>query len=325
MPKPKHPLAGDEKWIFAQPDVGFSTHYVSVHQKTEEREVRSISNVATCREGLVHNIRNGLQGGLCLKVSTGANEWEFRFQQVKDVDLEDPAAKEAGMTAMRIQRTAFTQKVLSKKLLGQFVQVADIVAGPVCVLLSNRRPEGEWWRTPIEKVLVENYIHWYGSDNFFLQHPVLVSLVSALYRQVALLCRAGRAKEIIKAVDYKQVEECLSSGDYKLALEIINQTRPWIEVPAGKNGNEINYPFPEGHWRRLKCLQRGRRRHGYPKLLGQDFGEGWDLLSKATQWTGMYSFWGPIGSRTDRHRQLVELGKLIKRKENGDKSVPSLT
>lgn len=325
MPKAKHPLEGDEKWVFAQPDVGFNARYVSVHQKTGERETRSISNATTCREGLVHNIRQGLQNGLCLKVSTGPDEWEFSWCQVKNVDLTDPAAKESGMTALKIQRTALTQKVLSKRFLTQFIQVADIVAGPVCVLLSTGRPEGEWWRTPIEEVLQDNFLYWYGSDNFFMQHPVLVSLISGLYRQVALLCRAGRAKEIIASVDYKQVEECLSSGDYKIALKIIEQTRPWIEVPTGKSGNEINYPFPVGHWRRLKCLQRGRRRHGYPKLLGQDFGEGWDLVSKATQWTGMYSFWGQKNGVTDKGHQLIELGKLIRRKKSGDKQAPDLT
>ena len=325
MAEAEHPLKGDEKWVFAQPDVGFNTHYVSVHQKTGEREVRSISNASSCREGVVHNIRGGLQSGLCLKVNTGPKEWEFAWQQIKDVDLADPSAKEPGMTLLKIQRTTFTQKALSKKFLEEFVQVADIVAGPVCVLLSTGRPEGEWWRTPADKVLQDGFIYWYGSDNFFMQHPVLVSLVSGLYRQVALLCRAGRAKEIIASVDYKLIEECLSSGAHESALEIISQTRPWIEVPIGKHGNEVNYPFPVGHWRRLKCLQRGRRRHGYPKLLGQDFCEGWNLLKKANEWTGMYSFWGRESEVTDKGRQLIELGKLIRRKKSGGKPAPDLT
>ncbi len=315
-------LAGDEKWVFAQPRVGFSTHYIAVHCKTQERESRSIANAAICREGLVHNIRQGLQGSLVQKVKTGSEEWEFTFQQIKHIDLEDSAAKEAGMTSMKIHKASLNKKYLSKKTLKQFSLAADIVMGPVCVLLGRDRPIGEWWRTPPEKILQEDYLHWHGSDNFFLQHPALVSLVSGLYRQVALLCRAERAGEILETIDYREIEECLSSGDHTQALEIIEKTRHWIEVPCGTNGHDINYPFPQGYWRRLKCLQRGLRRHGYETLMGQSFVDGWALEAKGENYTGMYALWGPKKDRTSAGKSLTELGRFIRRQKSEDKSAP---
>lgn len=318
-------LAGDEKWVFVQPEVGFHAHYVAVDCGNQERETRSISNVAICREGVVHNVRQGLQGSLVQKVKTGPDDWQFVFQQIKDIDLEDPAAKEAGMTFMRIHKKSLDKKYLSKKILREFVMATDIVMGPVCVLLGRHRPVGEWWRTPPEEILQGDYLRWHGSDNFFLQHPALVSLVSGLYRQVALLCRAGRGGEIIETLDYREVEECLSSGDYKLALPIIEKTRHWIEVPLGQDGHAPNYPFPKGYWRRLKCLQRGLRRHGYEKLMGQNFIDGWALEAKGQAYNGMYALWGMNKKKaTAAGRQLTDLGRFIRRKDSGDKSAPRI-
>jgi hypothetical protein len=277
---------------------------------------------------MIYNIRQGLQKGLCQKVSTGRKDWQFSLRQTQDVDLADPAAKRAGMTVMKIHRNAFKQKVLSQRLLGHFAKTADVVMGPICVLLGHSRPEGEWWRTDPDKILVNSYLHWYGSDNFFLQHPALVSLVGGLYRQIALLCRAGLAEEVINSVDYREVEECLSSNDWRLALAITKAARPWIEVPCAQHGYVANFPVPlenGWYWRRLQRLQRGARRHGYEKLLGQNFTEGWALEAKGTQWSGLYSFWGQKEEPTEAHRRLMELGRPLRRKKSGNKQAPRLT
>lgn len=327
MPVSEHPLAQEEDWVFAQPDVGFSTHYVAVDCETGERQVRSIASANTCREGVIYNIRRGLQENLCRKVQPRGkkDEWSFKFQQTKEVDLQDPAAKEAGMSAMRINRSAFNRKVLSKRFLGKFIKATDIVMGPLCVLLAHHRPEGDWWRTNPEEILLGPYVYWYGLDNFFLQHPALVSILTGLYRQIALVCRAGHTDEIIASVDYREVEECLSTNNWKQALAIVKGTRPWIEVPCAKHASTVNYPFPPGYWQRLQRLQRGARRHGYEKILGQSFVEGWALEEKGTQWTGSYNFWGQKGELTDAHRQLMELGRPSRRKKSGNKPAPRLT
>lgn len=321
----KHPLAKSEAWVFAQPEVGFSTHYVAVNLETGQREVRSISNLASCREGVVYNIRQGLQGSLCQKKHANSKaEWEFTFHQIKEVDLRDPVAKEAGRTIMKINRSALHAKVLSNCFLRKFAKACDIVMGPVCVMLGMHRPEGDWWRTDPEKILENSHLCWYGSDNFFLQHPVLVSIVTGLYRQVALACRAGYADQILASVDYQEVEECLSTNNWKQSLAIIKETRPWIEVPCAKGGGVVNYPFPPGYWRRLKCLQRGARRHGYEKVLGQNFVDGWALEAKGNHWSGLYNFWGQEGELTQAHRQLMELGKPLRRKKSGAKPASRL-
>ncbi len=313
-----HPLAQDKNWVFSQQDLGFQTQYVAIHDKSGKRQVRSIADAVNCRETVIHNIRQGLQGGLCQKVKTGDGAWEFVFKQIKSVDLADPATKEAGMTAMKIQRSVLNGvKNISSP---DFVKVVNTVLGPMCVILATSRLEGEWWRTPEDETDKNGFLWWWGSDNFFLQHPVLVSVTTGLYRQAALLYRAGYLDRIIESVDYKEVEECLSTGSKKHALEILRKTRPWIEVPSGVGGLNENYPFPQGYWQRMHRLQIGARRHGYEKLLDQDFSSGWNLELKGTQWTGLYSFWGETGEYTPAHDRLMKLGRPIALEKIREKS-----
>jgi hypothetical protein len=323
MPKSDHFLANDPNWAFYQPETGFQTHYVAVNRKTRRWRTRSISNVSTCREGLIHNIRQGLQSGLCDRVQTGPHRWQFDLCQTKDADLTHPRGKGPGKTNLKLRKSVFLthyNEAIKEETLLKFVQATDIIVGPICVLLASHRPEGDWWKTDPNKVCDGTYIYWSGSDNFFLQHPALVSLMAGLYRQVALLCKAGYGDKIIESIDYREIEECLSTNNWRQALAIIDKTRPWIEVPCAKNGYVINFPFPLGYWRRLQRLQRGARRHGYEKLFDQSFGEGWSLEHKGHQWSGMYNIWGEKGKLTGAHRRLMELGRPLRRKRSGNKS-----
>jgi len=255
MKASENPLVGDKDWCFHQPDLGFQTKYIAIEDKSGERKIRSTSHATSCRENLIHGIRTGLQAGLCQKVRTGKSEWEFVYKQTWSVDLSDPATKEAGASAMRLHWEGLNGCKAKKSLvLMDFIRVVDTVMGPMCVLLASNRPEGEWWRTPEEEILKKDYLHWWGLDNFFLQHPVLASIVSGLYRQAALLYRAGYEDLIMKSVDYKEIEECLSTGSKQHALEILKKTRPWIEVPPGEGGYTANYPFPQGYWTRMHRL-----------------------------------------------------------------------
>lgn len=321
MKASENPLVGDKNWCFHQPNLGFRTKYVATDDKSGERVIRSTSHATSCRENLIHAIRQGLQSGLCQKVRTGKSEWDFVFKQIKSVDLSDSATKEAGANAMKLNWDGLNDCGNKKKLvLIDFVRVVDTVMGPMCVLLASSRPEGEWWRTPEEEILKKDFLYWWGSDNFFLQHPVLASIVSGLYRQAALLYRAGYEDRIMGSVDYKDIEDCLSTGSKQHALEILRKTRPWIEVPPGKDGYVANYPFPQGYWTRMHRLQIGARRHGYEKILNQNFSEGWDLEAKKTHWTGLYSFWGEKGEYTDAHTRLMDLGRPKSLGKGGKKS-----
>ena len=147
----------------------------------------------------------------------------------------------------------------------------------------------------------------------------MFGIVTGLYRQVALLCNAGFAEDIIEAADHDRVQETISNCDWREALSIAMDIRPWIEVPVGQNGGALNYPFPLGYWQRFMRLQRGARRHGYEALLDQDFVTGWTLLNKSSQWTGLYAFWGQKGELSDYHKRLMDMGRPLKRKKNGPK------
>lgn len=331
MSKPEHFLTTDENWTYRQPSVGFKAQYVAVTCGSDKRKVEAVGAATTCREGVIHNARQTFQKTLCQKVITGPGDWQFTMKKVREPDLEDPKAKKARGTHLMIAIKALSipkQPEASKEDLEKFILAADTVLGPMCVLLGHHRPEGDWWRTDPKKMfstqLSQKYICWFGSDNFFLQHPVLVAIVTGLYRQVALLCSAGHADRILESVDRKEIEECLSTGSWKQALLILQKTRPFIEVPVAKNGQFGNYAFPIGYWQRMHRLQIGARRHGYEKILGQDFMEGWSLELKGTNWTGLYNFWGEKESTSEAHSRLMKLGKP-RSKQSESESVTNST
>jgi len=330
MSEPEHFLTTNKNWAYLQPAVGFKARYVAVHCGSEKRKVQTVGSVASCRENVIYNSRQTLQKTVCQKVQTGSGEWQFQLKKTHEVDLEDPAAKEARMTYLLIATNVFDidKKAAPKKDLEKFIKVADTLLGPMCVLLAHNRHEGEWWQTNPRKMFKtlqsRKYVRWFGLDNFFLQHPVLVAIVTGLYRQTALLCRAGLADEILESVDQKEIEECLSTGNWELALPIIRKTRPYIEVPAPKGGQARNFVFPIGYWQRMHRLQIGARRHGYEALLDQDFSTGWSLELKGTNWTGLYNFWGEMGKTSEAHSRLMKLGKP-RSKQSGSESVTNPT
>lgn len=325
--KTSHVLRGNELWVFSQPLLGFSTHYKLTDHKTKKSQITTLRSESSCRETLIFNIRQVFQNILYTKCRTGTNQWAVKLVKNKDLDLTDNLLKTRGMTVLNIGKGVFGPT--SSNFVKKFIKVTDIVMGPLMVLLSDGRPQGEWWKTPEDSIYQKHKnfdcICWYGTDNFFMRHPALVSLVTGLYRQSALLCKAKMSDRIIESIDYNRIEECLSSGDCKLAIELVNETRQWIEVPIGKIGSNEHYPFPLGQWRQLKCLQRARRRHGYNKILDQDFIQSWSLGDTINiDWSGMNSFWGNRTANTANRQRLLELGKLIRRKGSGNKQVPSL-
>jgi hypothetical protein len=329
--KPAHPLTGNVKWIFNQPNLGLRVPYVLV-SPNGDREVASMQMANTCREGLISTIRQVL-----VQRATNVEEYvesknkgwgricarRVEHKVIKQVDLCDPAGK-AQPTSLKIQWHPHYMRGWETFEPDKFLQVCDVVMGPVMVLLSPHRVAGaDWWRSDGEKT-IENldgsrYIHWFGSDNWFLAHPVTVSIATGLYRQCFHLCGVpGLADTILATVPPEDVVEVMSTNNAPLALSLIKQTRPYIEVPAGSNGNRHNYPFALGLWRRLMRLQRAVRRTNYAEALGQDFVTGWNLISGQGEWKGVYSFWGDEGELTNYHRHLMKAG-APRRKSSGEK------
>lgn len=331
MPENKHPLVGNPKWIFNQPNVGFRARYVAVSAEGE-RGVRLMQAATTCREGVINQMRQALQSSLTNAEEYAAAKkkvgWSDKakgavHKVVKRVDLEALDGK-AEPTSLKIQWHECWMKDWKEASVETFIRVCDVVMGPVMVLLGPNRPIGpDWWRTDPETALEsegkeDKYVHWYGSDNWFLAHPVTLSIVTGLYRQCFHLCLTGLADEIIATISQDEINAVMSTNDHRLALSLIKRTRPYIEVPAGVNGNRVNYPFALGFWRRLIRLQRAIRRVGYEEALGQNFATGWALISGEGEWRGVYNFWGDEGELTDNHRHLMRIG-APRRKQSGEK------
>jgi hypothetical protein len=170
------------------------------------------------------------------------------------------------------------------------------------------------------------YAHWGGSDNWFLAHPATVAIATGLYRQCFHLCGAGIADQIFDAISEEEIKEVMSTGSQRLALQATKATRPFIEVPVGRNGFRGNYAFAKGFWRRLIRLQRAIRRGGYEAAMGQTFEEGWGILDhEATEWSGLYGFWGDEEDLTDKHRHLMKAGEPRRRRKVGGKSATQVS
>ncbi len=309
--------AGD-RWQFSQPNLGYEAKYVSV-DKDGKREVRFLRHLSTCREGILSKSRKEFQGLFCKKEPNGTLVWNFDFKRSEMViDLTDPAAKGPGDAKLLINAS-----MLSRSLHPLFLEVADYIVGDVCVLLNpEERIEGEWWRTDPKNCLIadaagKNCVGWNGTDNFFLHHPALGSLITGLYRQALLLTKAGYGEEILASVDRDKVDKALTTGSWRQALANCKKLRQWIEVYTPGGAYNANFPFPEGYWLRFMRLHQALRRHGYQTVFEQDFVESWNLLSKGNNWTGMYDFWGnkngdagsESNAQSDRRRHLMKMGK----------------
>jgi hypothetical protein len=314
MPKERHPLIGNPAWVFTQPRVGVQAQYVAVDLESGDREVQGLRIADTCREGVILSIRTMFQNRLTNQKKILDMGWQThkpKWVATKDCDLLDYKGKKE-VSSVLIQWHQSWMKGWEDFPVEKFLRVCDVVLGPVSVLLGPWRPAGDaWWKTDPMKALAshkgQNYIHWNGTDNWFLAHPATAAIATGLYRQCFHLCGAGVADQVIETLSEEEVTEVMSTNSQGLALSLIKKTRPWIEVPVGGNGYKINYAFPFGFWRRLIRLQRAVRRYGYEEALGQSFHEGWGTLG-GSDFRGMYSFWGAEGELTDHHKHLMRVG-----------------
>jgi hypothetical protein len=317
--------AGD-RWHFSQPNLGFRAKYVSI-DKEGERSEHSMLYLSTCREGVVSQARKKFQETFTTKNRTGHRVWNFSFETGEDrIDLADSTVKGAGDTKLLINASMLTREEQAV-----FLQVTDYLVGNVCVLLNpDERDEGEWWRTDPDDCLTpdiagNNCVSWNGSDNFFLHHPALLSLVTGLYRQALLLTQAGFGEEILGVVPREKVDKAMTTGSWRQALANCKKLRQWIEIYTPGGNHQINFPFPEGYWLRFMRLHQALRRHGYQKVFDQDFTAAWNLLAKNSNWSGMYNFWGykkgddsGDSRQSDRRQRLMKLGKPQERNSTSE-------
>ena len=328
-----HPLTDNAKWIFWQPYIqAKSTVFLLDSMKKKDNAGEPISPVAasTCREGVLSNMRQYLWDKT-MEVDNPSGGYKKTFKRLRRIRLFDPRLHEdlQGANQIRMHENGLKPKgdhklAIKKGKVEEYLQVMDALVGLPSVLLSHRRPEGEWWRTDPATAGDDHaeYISWNGTDNWFMRHPTLVAIVTGLSRQAALLTAHGLGEQMLELVKREQVEEALTTGNWKLATGLCAKLQSYIEVPNGAGAGFQNYPFPYGQWKRFDRLQRAQRRHNYEAVFEGSFYDCWGLNKEAAggQWSGSFAYWGNPGKENEKFDLLMKLGEPRRRAKGGKKS-----
>ncbi len=317
-----HPLTGNVDWKFWQPYLQAKATFLLLG-KDGTVQTRAGTSSSTCREGVLSNMLIYLRKQVLEEVENGSS-YSKKFVRKFRIRLFDEALHEnlAGSNQLRIHENGLKPKgghngTLSKAKVEEFLQVADAVVGIPSVLLSHRRPTGDWWKTDATSCKNdEDYICWNGTDNWFLRHPALLAIATGLFRQTAMLTASGFGPQILECVSREEVEEALTTGDWRLAFGLAEKLRPWIEVPVGhEGGSVVNYPFPIGQWKRFDRLQRAQRRHNYKEVFGGSMYDSWGLNKEGNggHWSGTLAYWGNPGDESEAYDTLMKLGEPRRR------------
>lgn len=325
-----HPLTNEKNWIFWQPYVQVkSTVLLMDSMKIANDKGKLISPISssTCREGILSNMRQYLWDQTMEHKQDG---YKKVFKRVHRVRLFDPRLHEKlqGANQIRIHEHGLKRKgdhagIIPKGNIELWLELMDALVGLPSVLLSHRRPEGEWWKTDLKHCRdVVDHVSWNGTDNWFMRHPTLIAIITGLTRQAALLTAHGLAKQVLELVERNQVEDALTTGNWKLAYGLCEKLKPYIEVPNGSGGSFQNYPFPYGQWKRFDRLQRAQRRHNYEKIFQGNFYDCWGLSKEGTggRWSGSFDYWGNPGTENEKFDLLMKLGEPRRRAKGGEKS-----
>lgn len=279
-------------FIFEQPFMGFSTKVrtvpISKGKGSGGIQVHNMNYGGSCREELIWDAREFLQSKtITWKQVKGS--WDRVATLVRNVDLDDSTLKQPSVTYLWLSGdsggdgydgyyddprpiTICTRKCCANR----FPDLMDAIVGPLAVILNPNRYTGDWWRTSVEECVHKSgELRWYGTDNFFLRHPVLTSLVLGMFRQAALLYQQGYDQAILEKIQRREVESCLTESDPERAMRILESLKPWLAL---KNSSIArNLPFPAKNWDRLKLLHRTAFNHGYDALFGEGIHQAWNL------------------------------------------------
>lgn len=300
------------------PDVGFTAGI-----KAGTRNIK-LSQCGPCREEVIYAIRQRMQDeGYSHIAGRGWNDRSFKKKPGTGLDLEDSTLKQPGLSFLHACEggNGYDDEPghICKRRCCIEPQLAllDALVGPACVLLDYDRYVGDWWQTSLEEFVTESRINryepkqrmyrWYGTSNFFLRHPALVSIVLGLFRQAFMIASCGAEAALLKKIDRKEVEDCLSNADPALALRLIGQARPWLE--SSKGGTF--FPFSNNNFRLLTDLHKAIYRHGYDEVFGGDLESSWDLdeLRTGGGGGGAFSYFGNKSKQTTARKRVTRLAK----------------
>lgn len=342
----KHPLTGNLGWLFLQYSVGMSAP-ITVSIENKKRKTVTISGSGTCREGVVHGIRQRLRNVLTRTEKVKGSDWRSRQVLLGHAELDGDHLRQPGAAYLWVANkhlTAWHKKehpkagqnwkmgsrpynypqYVSKNVnitlrrIQDFIHFCDAIIGPITVLLNPGRYEGDWWTTSVEEAKTESgKLRWYGIDNTALSHPALVSLYTGLARQCSLLTRCDLRNEVLGSIDRRELRECLTQSDPELALRLAKKMKRWIEVPIMTRGRATNLPVPMGSFLKIPALHKAIYKHGFSKTFGRNFEESWALVMgnnagsgpNPVMYNGIHSFMGQKASNPQGKRILALANK----------------
>lgn len=308
-----HFLGRNSTWIFDQAEIHISIPFLI--QKDGYSYEDSVQATHICRESIIFILQEKLRHK-CVSPQSGG----YTGKKTADLEISLSPAE------MRLRSSP-----LRREKAQEFLDVADVVAGIPALLLNPDRRPGDW-----SQVRTEEEPHWQGIDGAVLHHPVLISIVTGLFRQAWALCRASQADAIREQVPREEVVEALVKADRGMALRLLERARPWIQVPKGGGGGLRHYPIPwyarqakqVSYWQRFIRLQRSLERYGFDKVFGGDLYHRWGITfgrPSGAVVSGVYAYMGMKGNLTAHHKRVMELGAPRKGEPREEKQVREKT
>jgi len=314
-----HPLRKDPKWRYEQPTVTVKSSFVAIGPDAPKGHIHAITGASSCREGTIHTLRRALRAKVTARTSTlkrgdyGYSWREHKHHLTHEIDLEDLRNKRAGRTTLSINKRAIGNRAYRK-----FLHVADAILGPIGVLINPDRPRNCCAASTTSRNVEERQLVWHGVDNTILYSPALVAMFAGLYRQCALLCKAGYADEILSVVDRSWIRETIQRADEESAREIIEELKRWIEVPIPSHAHKTNMVFPPGYFSRLLQVSRAVEKHGSETVFAEELMSSWGLTPGSVNGygsarRGLWSAWGAAKEGNATYRKIAQLSKSRKR------------
>lgn len=319
--------------------LGFDQPYMGIHAKygTESLGkkkgllIHTFDGGGECREETAYAVAHALKQRV-VTVKKVRGSWRSVETQTHSINLDAPATKQPNATVLLLYNDGDGYRGSDVGIpctrpgcLQSLIESFDALVGNVGVLLDPDWYQGDWWQTRPEECIRKwrdsPAFHYYGTSNYFLQHPSLLHIVLGLFRQVYLLRQQNQDVDLLGALNREDVVEALTNGDPELALQNLEKIRPWLEV--GGNHKQ-GYPFPRGYWNRLVNLHKAIYNHGYEEVFGGSIEYRWGLLSQVDiaqdqddfydeeidgdKLGGVWSYWGE-SNRTKAARRLATLAR----------------
>lgn len=265
-----------------QPDLGFESK-IKVEGLTKgsgQTQVHKIKVHSSCREDLNYHVRRRLRfltyKEIKIKLPSRPSwAWSFpEYQQTAEINLDVSVTKQPFIT--RIWIDIPNEKVSLDR--AQLIEVTDALVGPVCVLLNPDRYQGNWWETSVSESeqFKRKYRHarfsWYGTDNFFLHHPALLSIVFGLFRQSVRLVRAKQVDGLFALAPRNEVKKVLTDADPEKSLKLIRKLSPYITARHSSD----HYPIRKPNFNFLLKLHTAIYKHGLTTVFGGEVSQTWE-------------------------------------------------